>query len=838
MSASTARLALLRTVFAAQVRERPLRLVVTVLAIALGVALAAGVFLVNATALDEFARATRQLVGEADVVVRGPRAGFDERLYGELARRPEVRVASPVLELEAALARGGTLKIVGVDPFQAGAIQPAIYGELVGSFFDLLEPDAIALSASAARELGLAKGGVLEVGVGSGTRSLRVVAVLSEAAYPQRLGIMDIGSAQWTLARVGMLNRIDVRLAPGVDVAAFREAASSRLPPGVLAVTPEVERDRAASLTRAYRVNLNMLALVALLTGAFLVFATQALAVLRRRTQLALLRALGVTRGQLQGVLLAEGALVGLAGGVLGSALGWLLAAAVLRRLGGDLGAGMFDATAVAVRPSVGTLLAFVAIGVAVAIAGAWAPARQAARMSPARALKAGDDEPLVAASRATPAGIVLLLAGAGAAFLPPAMGLPIFGYVAVALLLFGGVLLVPLFATALLALIPAHGAPQWSLAIAQLRGTVSQSTVSLAAIVVSFSLMVAMAIMVHSFRDSFERWLGDVLPADLNLRIAYGNDTAYFGPDEQAAMARIDGVERVEFHRLQQLYLDPERAPVTLIARPIAHEDPGATLPMLATAVDADPRARAYVSEAMADLYGARVGAELVLPVAGREQRVRVAGLWRDYARSHGAVVVDLATYRAWTGDPTVTEAALWLAPGADAARVEAAIREGFAQDRELQVYATPALRELSLRIFDRAFAITYALEAIAVAIGLVGVSFAFGSQALARRAEFGMLRHVGMLRRDVLRMLAGEGALLGALGTAYGLLLGGVLSLVLVYVINRQSFHWSLDFAVPGTQLALVSLALVIAASATAVASARAATSPQAVRAVREDW
>jgi putative ABC transport system permease protein len=147
-------------------------------------------------------------------------------------------------------------------------------------------------------------------------------------------------------------------------------------------------------------------------------------------------------------------------------------------------------------------------------------------------------------------------------------------------------------------------------------------------------------------------------------------------------------------------------------------------------------------------------------------------------------------------------------------------------------------AVRERSLQIFDRAFAITYALEAIAVIIGLTGISFAAGSTALARRSEFGMLRHIGMLRRQVIGILAGEGLLMSSFGVLYGVTLGGVLSLVLVYVVNRQSFNWSIDLAVPVWQLAVLSATLIAAAALTAVWSGRAATSQDAVQAVREDW
>jgi putative ABC transport system permease protein len=199
---------------------------------------------------------------------------------------------------------------------------------------------------------------------------------------------------------------------------------------------------------------------------------------------------------------------------------------------------------------------------------------------------------------------------------------------------------------------------------------------------------------------------------------------------------------------------------------------------------------------------------------------------------------VISRAAYVAATGDDSANEGSVWLKSGTGAALTEAALRARFARGDSLEIMTSTALRERSLQIFDRAFAITYALEAIAVLIGLTGVSFAASSTALARRAEFGVLRHIGMLRRQVTGMLASEGFLMSAFGVAYGLALGTALSLVLVYVINRQSFNWSIDLAIPVWELAVLSVTLIAAAAITAIWSGRAAMSQDAVRAVREDW
>jgi putative ABC transport system permease protein len=829
-----------RMLLLAQIREQPTRFAVTVLALALGVALGSSVYLVNSSALNEFGLATKQLVGEADIVIRGPREGFTEQVYADFARNPSVQAASPVLELDVALAgRNETLRVLGIDPFQAAELQPALMAEIGDGVFPLFDPDTIYLSSAAAQALKLRRGDRLPVTVGSAVRALRVLGVLPESAFAQPLGLMDIASAQWAFNALGRVNRIDLRLAPGTDVDSLRRDLGKLLPAGVLAIAPQVERDRAVTVTRAYRVNLNMLALVALFTGAFLVFSTQSLSVLRRRRSLALLRALGVTQGELRRALLGEGLAIGALGSLIGVMLGTLAAAAILKILTADLGRGQLRTVGAALRAAPLQLLGFLAIGIFVAGIGAWMPARHAAGQAPARSLKGGDGDYQIVARARWRSGCALLILGSALAWLPPINGLPLFGYAAIAALLLGAVLLVPAVTLKGLMFAPRTHRIVLDTAVAQLRENVGLSALSLASIIVSFSLMVAMAIMIHSFRVSFDHWLGKLLPADLQLREPFGNDTAFWSGADQAKIASIPGVARVEFRRTRHLLLDAQRAPVTLIARGATERQTAEELPLLRTApVERGEHPPAWISEALQDIYGYQVGDTILLPLDARMQPFAVAGVWRDYARLSGSIAISLRTYRAATADASANEGSIWLESGADALSVEKLLHACFSDGDAVEITSTTALHARSLQIFDRAFAITYALEAIAVIIGLAGVSFAAGSTALARRAEFGMLRHIGMRRRQIIGMLADEGILTSAFGVIYGLALGLALSLVLVYVINRQSFNWSIDLDVPVRPLALLSLVLIGAAALTAVWSGRAALSQDAVRAVREDW
>jgi putative ABC transport system permease protein len=507
---------------------------------------------------------------------------------------------------------------------------------------------------------------------------------------------------------------------------------------------------------------------------------------------------------------------------------------------GGDLGAGYFRGVAPAVILEPLATFVFGALGILAAVLGSLVPALEAARAVPAAALKAGDEQAAFHPLRRARPGASLLAAGALASLSPPLAGLPIMGYVAIALLLIGTLLLMPRVANFLLARIPTPRFVPAALALDQLRGAPGQASVSLATIVASVSLMVSMAIMVASFRQSLDDWLVRVLPADTYVRAGSAGDSAFFSADDQRKFVGLPGVRRVDFQRAQSLLLDATLPRVVLLARDLPAKDPARALPLVAEAAagKAGDPPPVWVSEAAADLYGYGLGQRITLPIAGRAIAFTVAGVWRDYARQQGAIVVDRALYTALTGDATANDAALWLDTGA---RVEDVRRELEARvgPAGTLTFASPGeIRTISLRIFDRTFAVTYALEAAAVVIGLVGLSSSFGALVFARRREFGMLRHIGLTRRQIAGMLATEGLLVSGIGLTVGLALGWLMSLILVFVVNRQSFHWSMDLHLPWIPLLALAASLLALATATTLISARSTMGADVIRAVKDDW
>lgn len=841
MSAWAAPWSVLRATTGGAWRDHPGRLALAVLGIAFGVALGVAVHLINASAANEFNLAVRALGGEADLVVRAPRAGFAEALYPRIARLAEVQAASPALEVDAQLAgRRETIKVLGIDPFRAAQVQPQLLAASRDLLLDLLKPGTVLLSRSAADALALKAGDVLRVHAGTGIIGLRILALLPAGASSQRLAVMDIAEAQARFVRLGDLHRLDLKLRPGTDTARFRSTLAALLPPGTVVATPQDEAERSASMARAYRTNLDMLALVALFTGAFLVFSTQFLALVRRRAQLALLRVLGVTQSRLLRLLALEGAVAGLMGSALGVALGCALAQLGIQRFGGDLGAGYFSSIVPELHYDVRALAAFFVLGVLFAILGAALPAIEASRRAPALALKAGDEEESLRGLRRIWPSAALLTAGLALSQAPPIGELPIAGYASIALILIGAILLMPRFAEAVLGRLPAVRYPPAALAAAQLQATPRQVGVSLAAILASFSLMVSMLIMVGSFRTSLDTWLDEMLPADLYVRAGRVGETGFFTPEQQARIAALPGLRDSVFIRSQNVFVRADRPPVSLLARPVPAGQSAPSLPFEGPTRLPAPNAApaAWISEVASDLLGAGLGTVIELPLAGSIHRFTVAGIWRDYARQNGAIVIDRARYVAITGDARANEAALHLLEGAPADVVAQRVRAALGGGEGIEIASTRELKAVSLALFDRTFAVTYALEVAAVLIGMFGVSASFSAQALARRREFGVLRHIGMTRRQVAAMLACEGLAVGGLGVAAGLAVGWLISLILIHVINRQSFHWSMDLHLPWTDLAALAAGLIVAATVTAVLSGRRAMSDEVTRAVREDW
>lgn len=835
----------------AEWRAHPWRQLAALLSVALGVALALSVHLINGSALAEFSSAVRSANGEPDLSLQGGATGLPESWLDTLAATPGVAVASPRVHADTVLLLPGgrthPVRVIGVDALSVMAVAPELLPQPAkgSGRLAMLDPRLGFANAALQGLIGQVDSSpaAADWQVLARGKPWQLVAGGQVAAGGGPILVVDIAAAQAMLGQPGQLSRVDVRLQAGADAASVQRALAGQLPPGAQWLVPGDGNQRVSNLSRAYRVNLSVLALVALVVGGFLVFSVVSLAVAQRTPGLALLGVLGLGAAGRRGLVLAECAVTGVLAGLLGVALGTGMAMAALRLLAGDLGGGYFAGVAPQLQWSWPAAALCVGLGLlASVVGGAW-PAAQAARLSPAMALKGLGGQ----GGQAPPVwpGLLMLVGGAGLALLPPIEGLPVAAYAAVAAWLVGGISLLPAVVRVLLGQRGASPARHalWLLALQRARHHRGTATAALAGVVASLALCVALTVMVASFRSAVTTWLDTVLPADLYVRAGQGAGGDVTFPDGLAQrLASVPGVARVAGMRQLQVSLSPRQPEVSVLARDLG-DDPSQQLPLVDVALPLPAgQVGLFVSEAMLSLHNARIGQPLTLVLPSGPVTFFARGVYRDYARQFGSVTLDEADYRRLTGDERLNDMALWLQPGAAQAPLQAAIRAVVAElggaPQALTFASTAQLKAISLQIFDRSFAVTRYLQVVAIAIGLAGVAASLSAQVLSRQREFGLLAHLGLTRSQVMRLVLLETAGWLIAGVLVGLGLGLAISAVLVHVVNPQSFHWTMPLLVPPGPVAALLGAVLLAGLGTTLLTARRAVHADAVRAVREDW
>ncbi|MDC8773136.1 FtsX-like permease family protein [Roseateles albus] len=848
-------------------RHQAGRQLLALLSITLGVALAFAVHLLNSSALNEFSKAAASLNGAPDLVLRGTQGPLSESSYAAVAKLPGLSLVAPVLEGQAqAVGADGkrfNLRVIGLDVLQSGPLGPELMPSELKSISSLLDPATVFLNPAAIARLGgKAERLSLRAAQGTGAAHSQDFAVgPAIAATGSALAVLDISGAQLLLGRLGELDRIDLRLEAGQNVSTW--LANNALPQGLTAAPPPDEGARLSAMTRAYRVNLGVLSLMALFTGSFLVFAVMSLSVAQRQPQLALLGVLGMTAKERAALIMAEGLALGLLGSAAGLLLGYALASVGQQVLGAGLGfavgkAGGKGFGLALSAAQIGAAAIFGVIGVLISLAACALPAWSVRRMPVALVLRGLGNE----LEPAPPSwlGPGLLLAGLVLAFVPPLPAwpdVPLAAYAAMFLLLLGGIACVPALlrlTLGLLSVLPKamSGSALLALVRERARDQAGEASRSLAGVLVALSLSVAMLVMVGSFRDSLTQWLDQMLPADFyvrsSLRMQAGQGAA-LPPDYAPALCASGLAKTVTGQRSSSVWLDEHAEAIDLMARefkvdqlplvrPLVGPLAGPIVEPLAGASTALP---VYINEHLRDQLQLRPGQSLTLRLTpgGARQEAYVRGVWRDYARQSGALMLQLSDYQRWSGDMQLTELYIWLKPGlasAEAGPQLKALQPNNPDD--LEFAAVGELKAMSLSIFERSFAVTHWLQAVALGIGLFGIAASQSAQVLARRREFGLLRHLGLTRADVLRLLAIEAALLSGVGALAGLGLGLALSGVLVWVVNPQSFHWSMDMSLPWPRLLALLGAVFLAGLSASMLAAWRATGDAVVQAVKEDW
>jgi putative ABC transport system permease protein len=589
--------------------------------------------------------------------------------------------------------------------------------------------------------------------------------------------------------------------------------------------------------------------MVALLTGGFLVSTAVNLSIVRQRSELALLGVLGASEAWLRRFVWAQGGLIGALGGILGVGMGLLLAAVLMHWFGGDLGGNYFTNSQ---PPMVIDWLAMAVLALAATLMGlgsAWLPLLQINWRQPMAVLRAGQAETLVFTPPTLRWSLWALSLSLGLLLLPTLDELPWAAYGSIAALLCAGLMTIPWLLAQIWgglsrALVHARVPAVLRLTVWRLAQAPSAATPLISGTVAAFSLTVAMMVMVSSFRTSVSDWLGMVLPADLYTSSQAMADQPGLDANVQTLIAAVPQVLKVETSRQRNLRLAYDRPEVTLIAKPLNLQNPIQSVALVGLAKlppeEGQSRVVVFGSEAMADVYGWRVGEVALLPLTAQgQQSVWVGGLFRDYGRQHGTVVMSTPDYEQLTGDRSRSSVSVWLANGADPAKVMAQIQSLGPELAQLKWITASDIRQLSLKIFDRSFAMTYALEAAALFVALFSVAAGVTGQLILRRREFGVLSHLGMSAPDRWRLVSLEVGLLLLVAVVLATFLGVLMSQILIHKVNPESFHWTMSTHFALGQWALISGLLLAIGVLTAWWAARQGLDPRRLaESLRADW
>ena len=810
----------------AQFQTRRTATALSMLAIALGVALGYAIHLINDAALADFSQAMKSVQGEPDAVIvpRDSAGRVPLALINDLARDESVALIAPVIETRVRIGHTPgelTVRLIGLDVFSAALLMPDLLPRQGSSLAgDNIFEDGVYASPALLARLGSEVGADMTATRGESRWSTRIAGDLPAARPDDLLLVADIARVEAHFGPVAAVSEGRIRLVPGTKLAAWLDTWAGKLPPGLALRAAADNQARLSNISRAYRVNLNVLALVALLTGGFLVFATQLTAVAQRSSQFALLGVLGLSPRMRLLQVLFEGLAIGVPGAAIGLALGWAMAVAFTRLMGGDLGGGFFSGGAPAIVPQAAPALGFFALGCAASLCGALYPA-WLNRMQPlAQALKTGFAQQPAAdpgqprRSRLAKPGAVAAVAAAALALTqaPAVFDLPLAGYAAIALVLVLGIAAAPPVTRLVFAALARRElAAAERVAVQNVGQAPLMAQVAASGLIVSFALTVSMVTMVASFRVALDQWLDVVLPAPYYMR----SKGVPLPPGLLAALehAPFGKVERMASGALS---LDPQRPTVAVLVRELDRTDPGARLPFTGEVIAAPAGTiPVWISEPAQELYRLKPGQTLRLPLLGREVEVFVGGVWRDYARQFGAMVIAADDYRALGGSFEPTELALWPRQGGDAAARDWLARE--ASRYGIETAEAGEIRALSLNIFDRSFAVTYALEAAAMLIGLFGLAVTLAASVWLRARELATLSALGFDRSMLTRAVMLEGALIAAIGLAVGLACGIAVGAILTHVVNPQAFHWRMELQIPWLQV-LPGAALTLAAGVVA--------------------
>jgi putative ABC transport system permease protein len=792
--------------------HEPVRTSLTVLAIALGVAVVLAIDLAGTAATGSFHSSMETLAGDNDLEITAG-GGVPESVMGALAGLPyPVRFSPRVEDFAVMQDTKQTLPLLGLDLVEKtndrGALPEGMQIEQPeDALRHLGEDDSIWVGASLGRKVG----DRMELLINDQVHTYVVRAVFPDSGGNASAIVMDIAAAQHALGRTGRVDRILVKIPAKPGVEEWKQRLASVLPAGVEVRAAGASTDENRKMLAAFRWNVRLLSYIALVVGAFLIYNTVSVSVVRRRAEIGIVRALGASRGMVLAGFLGEAASFGLLGALIGLPLGRAMAGGCLKLMAVTVNSLYVSSQPGPMHLNGGSVALALGIGVGVAVASAYAPAREASQVPPVEAMARGRSEYVARVHRMRD---LLLAVGIGVAAAiasraPAIAGKPLFGYLAALLLIIASALAIPemiyVLTDAPSKLLGKVFGVEALLGSRSLSASLRRTSVLVAALSTAIAMMTSIGIMVGSFRETVLRWMEDQLPADLYMRPA-GDPAADRHPtiavelaDAIEALPGVAAIDRLRAYEISYEGMPAGLASVELnILRAYREADFLSGRPTKQVLADMHDENAVVVSEPFANKHHVGAGDSITLSLGGTQATFRIVDVYYDYSSERGSILMDRSVMLKYLPDAAPSNLAIYVAPSANLQTVRGEIDRASAGHRVL-IFSNRDLRKEALRIFDRTFAITYALEGVAVIVAVMGVAGALLALVIDRRRELGLLRFLGASTGQVRKLIMVEAGLVGLLATLAGVILGFAMSLILIFVINKQSFGWTIRFHWP---------------------------------------
>jgi putative ABC transport system permease protein len=797
--------------------RHPALTALNIVGIALGVTVFLSVQIINHSALESFRASLDIVAGKADLEVVGDGLRFDEHAYPVVANDPDVAAATPTVEDVASLTDypGEYLQLLGIDIFSNGPLRTFELHDAQSAKPDIVDflrdPNVLALTRKLSQRLGLKIGDPLRLETQSGTKTFHIGYILDfgedAPGADEHLSVMDIANVQEDFLHVGKLTRISALLRPGADFATVRARLQSELPANVIVQAPDRRNRQVERMLSAFQLNLTALSLISLLVGMFLIYNTVATAVVRRRHEIGVLRALGMSGWQVQGLFIMEALLLGIAGSLLGLFLGVLMASQLVGAVSQTI-TSLYILTSIQnlfISPAAIVAAIFLCMG-AVLVA-AWFPAREAATISPVEALSVGhlEDDSARSTARWTFIGLGMLLLSALLARISLTVGPAWLSFGAALFTLLGFAFFVPTTSVTFSRVFKPRSIMA-RIAFGHFAQSLHRTSMAIASLVVALAMVVGISTMIFSFRSTVEEWLSRSIQADLAIgpaaNLVLGN-REMVRPEVEQIVANTPHVHYDSYRELrvqlngQLVKLVSARLAVTRNIERLSFSQ-GDSHEAFDAAIE---QGAVLVSDPFFRRFHLGLGDTINLATPTGRRDFKIAGVYIDYTTEGGVILVDWQTYRKFWQDDAINGIGVYIdkGSGVTAAQLEPQLRAEIAPYGDYLIKSNQELRDQVFRIFDQTFSVTYILQTIGIIVSGLGIFLSLTILVAERRREISILRAVGASRAQIQTLVLLEAGIIGVLGSFLGILAGLALAWMLSFVINVSFFGWTISWATP---------------------------------------